>query len=49
MVAEFHERTVKALDIYNATCNELIRCIARTWERLVNIGASALWASGEVH
>ncbi|CAD6250811.1 unnamed protein product [Miscanthus lutarioriparius] len=48
MVAEFHERAVKALDVCNAVRDGVDQ--VRRWERLANIAASALPPSppGEV-
>ncbi|WVZ88473.1 hypothetical protein U9M48_034990 [Paspalum notatum var. saurae] len=47
MVAEFHERAVKALDVCNAARDGVDQ--VRRWERLAGIAASALRAPGEVH
>ncbi|XP_066354518.1 protein BYPASS1-LIKE-like [Miscanthus floridulus] len=46
MVAEFHERAVKALDVCNAARDGVDQ--VRRWERLADIAASALGAPGEV-
>ncbi|KAJ1264878.1 hypothetical protein BS78_08G035600 [Paspalum vaginatum] len=47
MVADFHERAVKALDVCNAARDGVDQ--VRRWERLAGIAASALRAPGEVH
>ncbi|KAL6906125.1 hypothetical protein ACP4OV_003726 [Aristida adscensionis] len=47
MVAEFHERAVKALDVCNAARDGVDQ--VRRWERLADIAASVLLAPGEIH
>jgi hypothetical protein len=49
MVAEFHERAVKALDVCNAARDGVDQ--ARRWERLAGVAASVLLAppEGEIH
>jgi hypothetical protein len=47
LVAEFHERAIKALDVCNAARDGVDQ--VRRWERLAAVAASALGAPGEVH
>ncbi|KAL6642310.1 hypothetical protein ACP70R_020491 [Stipagrostis hirtigluma subsp. patula] len=47
LVAEFHERAVKALDVCNAARDGVDQ--VRRWERLADIAASVLLAPGEIH
>jgi hypothetical protein len=47
LVAEFHERAVKVLDVCNAARDGVDQ--VRRWERLADVAASALRAPGEVH
>ncbi|PNT65400.1 uncharacterized protein LOC100833748 [Brachypodium distachyon] len=47
LVAEFHERAVKALDVCNAARDGVDQ--VRRFERLADIAASVLLAPGEIH
>ena len=47
MVAEFHERAVKALDVCNAARDGVDQ--VRRWERLADIAASVLRGPAEIH
>ncbi|KAK3136191.1 hypothetical protein QOZ80_5BG0429470 [Eleusine coracana subsp. coracana] len=47
LVAEFHERAVKALDVCNAARDGVDQ--VRRWERLADIAASVLLFPGEIH
>ena len=47
MVAEFHERAVKALDVCNAARDGVDQ--VRRWERLAEIAASVLRGPAEIH
>ncbi|XP_062203879.1 protein BYPASS1-LIKE-like [Phragmites australis] len=47
LVAEFHERAVKALDVCNAARDGVDQ--VRRWERLADIAASVLLAPREIH
>jgi hypothetical protein len=47
MVAEFHERAIKALDVCNAARDGVDQ--VRRWERLADIAASVLRGPVEIH